>query len=452
MEPCIKKKTAFNLIRWYSILSFVCIVLTSSISGFLLSEFLTKNMLQRDGMITMQFVQSLTKAKHGSIYFEGENTGDAKKVFENLFKQIATMPEVMRVKAYDRKGTILWSDDERFIGHNFMPNKDLTSALSGNLAITSGTSGKPTKGEHVFDEEVPYFSEVYLPIWNTNGDTVVGAFEIYKTPLTLFHAIQKGNQLVWLSAGFGGLILFISLYWIVKRATLTIHSQQEQLIESERMVAIGEMSSAVAHAIRNPLSSIRSSAEVALEGDPSPLSEETSKDIILEVDRLSGWVKELLSYARISFGTLTAVQINRVIRSAFEGFEQKMKDQKIKVSLYLEEDIPKIKADETPLRHILVNLITNAMDAMPEGGEIITRNRIIYDKNVIEISISDTGNGVPADQIKKVFKPFFTTKRTGTGIGLALAKRIISRHNGSIRLESTEGRGTTVYIHIPIPK
>lgn len=446
-----QKASPFNLLRWYAVLSFVCIVLISTISGFLLSEFLTKNMLRRDGMITMQFVQSLTKAEQGSIYFEGEHDGEAKRVFENLFKRISTMPEVVRVKAYNKKGTVLWSDDARFIGHNFMPNPELTTALSGALAVTSGYSGKPIKGEHVFDENAPYFAEVYLPVWNTAGDQVVGAFEIYKTPSTLLAAIKKGNQLIWLSASLGGLFLFASLYWIVRRATMTIYNQQQQLVESEKMVAIGEMSSAVAHAIRNPLAAIRSSAEVALEGHSSHLYSETSRDIISEVDRVTGWISELLSYAQLSFGTSRAIQINDVIRTTFEALERKMKVYKIRVYLDLQETVPKIQADEAPLRHVLLNVITNAIEAMPEGGEIYAKSRCLQDEGCLEISIRDTGSGVPEDQVKKVFKPFFTTKRTGTGVGLALVKRIIHRYNGSIKLDSKAGQGTKVCIRIPLP-
>ncbi len=445
-----KKVSPFNLLRWYGVLSFVCIVLISTISGFLLSEFLTKNMLERDGLITMQFVQSLTKAAHGSIYFEEADDGEAKRVFENLFKRISAMPEVVRVKAYNKQGRVLWSDDARLIGHSFMPNPELMIALSGTLAVTSGYSGKPAKGEHVFDENVPYFAEVYLPIWNTRGDKVVGAFEIYKTPATLSEAIKKGNQLIWLSAGLGGLFLFAVLYWIVKRATHTIYKQQQQLVESETMVAIGEMSSAVAHAIRNPLAAIRSSAEVALESHSPQPYPEIAKDIILEVDRITGWIGELLAYAQLSFGTSSAIQINDVIRSTFETLERKMNAREIELFLDLQETLPKIKADEAPLRHVLINLVHNAIDAMPVGGKIFAKSSYLRDEGCLEISIRDTGTGVPKDQIKKVFKPFYTTKRTGTGVGLSLVKRIIRRYNGKVFLESEAGRGTTVRIRIPL--
>jgi len=446
------REKSFNLLAWFSILSFVCIALISIVSSFLLSRFLTENMLQRDAVITKEFADGLIGATDASLYFEGTETEHAKTGFEDLFKRIALMPDVVRVNIYDKQGTVLWSDDARFIDHNFMPNAELIRALSGAIAISSGTSGKPIKGEHVFDKEVPFFVETYIPIWNKKRDKVFGAFEVYKEPISLFNAIKKGEQLIWTTAVLGGIFLYASLFWIVKRATFIIRQQQDQLIESETMAAIGEMSSAVAHGIRNPLATIRSSAELSLEGDPSPFFRSTAQEIILEVDRLTGWIKELLAYAQVSGESLSYIQINDLLRSTLAGFGQKLKKGEIKVNLHFEAPMPKIKADEISMRHIFISLITNAIEAMPQGGELRVSSRFIKNEGVIEIKIADTGKGIAKDQIDKVFIPFFTTKRQGVGVGLPLVKRIIGRYNGSIRLDSQEGQGATVSIQIPIAK
>jgi len=447
-----KEEKPINLLRWFSILSFFSIVLITTVSSLVLSRFLTDNILQRDAAVTKEFVQSIVESQKASIYFEETNDGMARKAFEDLFKRIATMPEVMRANVYDNKGTVLWSDDERLIKHNFMPNPELINALSGNLAISSGTSGKPIKGEHVFDVEVPFFAEIYIPIWNTNKERVVGVFEVYKVPLILFEAIQKGNQLVWVTAGLGGLFLYASLYWIVKRATAVMKKQQDRLIESETLVVVGEMASAIAHGIRNPLASIRSSAELALLEDEDSPFRDTAEDIISEADRLAGWIKELLSYARLSNGELSSVQLNEVIRSTFDSYRKEMKKHDIKINLDLEEPIPEIKADEAPLRQMFLSLVANAIEAMPEGGEFTARSRFVKNTGLVETNLIDNGCGIRKDQLAKVFKPFFTTKRKGVGVGLSLAKRIISRHQGTIRIKSSEGHGTTISLQIPIPE
>lgn len=447
MRPIIKEKT-FNLLRWFSLLSFFSILFITLVSALLLSRFLTHNMLQRDAIVTMEFVQSIAQAENTSSYFESGDSEKTKAIFENFFKRIATMPEVVRANVYAADRTILWSDDARFIGHRYHLNPQLETALSGALAVTGGTSGKPSKPEHVFDKEVPYFAEIYIPIWNSNKEKVIGVVEVYKVPLTLFHAIEEGKRLVWISAVVGGFFIYGSLFWIVRRATLTIRRQQEQLVESETMAAIGEMASAVAHGIRNPLASIRSSAEVALESRPHFRS--TAEEIIQETDRLEDWIRELLAYSRPPSGTPTSVDINELIRSILDSSDRELKKRGVKVVTRLEIPLPLVHADESLLRHVLISLIANALDAMPGGGELSVSSRLLNGARPIELQLADTGHGIPKEQMDKVFKPFFTTKTKGLGVGLSLAKRIIERHGGTLRLESQESRGTTVSLHLPV--
>lgn len=443
-----KKKPSFNLLRRFSLLSFLSVGLITAVSSFLLSRFLTHNMLQRDAVVTMEFVQTIAQAENTHSYFETDDPGKTKTFFEAFFKQIATMPEVVRANVYNSNGSILWSDDDRFIGHRFSPNPQLKTAFSGELAVTSGTSGKSSKPEHVFDQEVPFFAEIYVPIWNRPENKVVGVVEVYKVPLTLFHAINRGNRLIWLSAGLGGLFLYVSLFWIVRRAARVIRLQQEQLVESETMAAVGEMASAVAHGIRNPLASIRSSAEVALE-ENSPFRA-TAEEIIHQTDRIEDWIRELLVYSKPVSGTPASIRINDLIQSTLESLDREIKKRNVKSTLTLEPASPLVHADENLLRHVLISLIANALDAMPKGGELTVSGRIEKSAGRVEISIKDTGNGIPRERMDKIFKPFYTTKPKGMGVGLSLAKRIIERHGGALRLESEEGVGTTVSLLLPI--
>ncbi|NKE70852.1 sensor histidine kinase [Candidatus Manganitrophus noduliformans] len=446
----IEKKRSFNLLRRFALLSFLSIGLITAVSSFLLSNFLTHNMLQRDAVVTMEFVQTIAQAENTRSYFETDDPGKTKTVFEAFFKQIATMPEVVRANVYNSNGSILWSDDDRFIGHRFSPNPQLETALSGKLAVTSGTSGKSSKPEHVFDQEVPFFAEIYIPIWNIRENKVVGVVEVYKVPLTLFHAIKQGNRLVWLSAGLGGLFLYASLFWIVRRAAQVIRRQQEQLVESETMAAIGEMASAVAHGIRNPLASIRSSAEVALE--ESPPFRATAEEIIHETDRIEDWIRELLVYSKPPSGNPASIQINGLIQSTLDSLDREIKKRNVKLTQKLDPASPLVHADEGLMRHVLISLIANSLDAMPDGGELTVSSRIEKSDSRVEVVIKDTGCGIPIEQMDKIFKPFYTTKSKGMGVGLSLAKRIIERHGGILRLESEAAVGTTVFMHIPLAR
>lgn len=444
----VQEPKPFNLLRSFSLLSFLSVGLISAVSAFLLSRFLTRNMLQRDAVVTMEFVQTIAQAENTRNYFETDDPGKTKVIFEAFFKQLATMPEVVRANVYNNDGLILWSDDDRFIGHRYGRNPDLQTALSGKLAVTSGTSGKPIKPEHVFDRDALFFSEVYIPIWNVSENKVVGVVEVYKVPLILFDAIKRGNQLVWLSAGLGGIFLYGSLFWIVRRAAQVIRRQQERLVESETMAAIGEMASAVAHGIRNPLASIRSSAEVALEENPPFRA--TAEEIIHETDRIEDWIRELLVYSKPPSGTPALIRINDLIRSTIESLDREMNRRNVKSTLTLEPSSPLVHADEALMRHVLISLIANALDAMPQGGELTVTSRIEKGGSRVEIVINDTGCGIPKRQMEKIFKPFYTTKSKGMGIGLSLAKRIIERHGGTLLLESEEGMGTTVSLRLPM--
>jgi len=445
----VAKNRPFHFLRWFSLLSFFSITLISALSAMLLSRYITNNILQRDAVVTKAFVQTLVQAENGSNYFHAAVSEETKAVFESIFSQIANMPEVARANVYDMKGTVIWSDEERLIGGNFMPNPDLIVALSGTLAVTSGESGKPAKGEHVLDKEVPYFEEIYIPILKRGSRSVVGVFEIYKVPLLLFKSIQKGTQLVWTSAVLGGIFLYASLFWIARRASHVIAQQQAQLLEAETMAVVGEMASAVAHGIRNPLASIRSSAELSLEEDEPEMLRLSMKDIISEVDRLAGWIRELLSYSRISNGAFASIALNDLIRATMEPFEQRMREKHVKMVYELEAPSAVIEADEVPFRQMLISLAANALEAMPEGGELMVQTRRVKKKGQAEIRIIDTGVGISESQMKQIFKPYFTTKQNGIGVGLALAKRIMERHRGEIHLMSKPGKGTTVLLRLP---
>lgn len=441
------KQKPFNLIRWFSYLSLISIVLVSTSSAYIFSRFFTDKILEHDAFVTKEFVQNIVASDEVSVLFEKEVYGPT-SIYEVFFKELSHMPEVARANVYDKQGTVIWSDEASLVGHNFMPNPELKIALTGKLAFTSGISGKPKKGEHVLDVPVPAFSETYIPLWNPQKDEVLGVFEVYKEPSLLFKAIQRGNYFIWVSASLGGLFLYVSLYWIVRRATQVINRQHAQLLESETLSIVGEMATAVAHGIRNPLGSIRSSAELALATNSQPFFRETAIDVISEADRLAKWINELLSYARFSNGEFSLLKINEFLRSIFVSFEKEMSINNIKVHIDLEDSLPEIKADEAPLRQMLISLIQNAIDAMPEGGEITVKSRYLKKNHCVEITLADTGIGMGKEQLSKAFKPFFTTKRKGIGVGLSLAKRVIDRHKGTIRLESQKGQGTTIFLKI----
>src|SRR5262249_8508011 len=216
---------SFNLLRCFSILSLLCISLISSASAFLLSRFLTQKMLERDAVITMQFVQSTVASIDPGVYFAdsaaqksqatydnffaGPNWQQVKTAFEDFFKRLVLMPEVVRANVYALDGTIIWSSHPNLVGHRFGDNPELQQALAGRLAVKTETVEHPKKAEHVFfTENLQYFVESYIPIKDSQRQSILGVVEVYKVPDAVFKAIAKGKWLVWGSAWLGGCVLY----------------------------------------------------------------------------------------------------------------------------------------------------------------------------------------------------------------------------------------------------
>lgn len=448
------KIKSFNLLRWFSALSLVSIIIVSAASAFILSRFLTENMIRRDAVVSMDFVASIVHAENAYGYFLGETDPDPAIEIEGFFDQISRMPDVARANVYSRDRKILWSSDPELIGGKFGLNHELEEAFAGELEIESGQIGADGKEEHVSfgsfgaDNTGARFVENYIPIWNPEGRIVIGVVEIYKFPRDLFKAIDEGNWLIWSSALAGALFLYGSLFWIVRRGSLVIQHQQEQLVETETLAAMGAMASAVAHSIRNPLASIRSSADLALDEEPDRLRE-CAMDIIKEADRLDNWVRDLLTYSRTEKSVIEEVNINEVIRDTLRDLEPAMEKAGVKLRIEAEDDLPTVRGHCAPLGQAFHNLFRNALDGMPKGGELVVASHSLNGSRRIEIKINDTGEGIPKDVLDKVFRPFVTTKRDGLGIGLALTRRIVEQHGGEIALDSTVGQGTTVTVRIP---
>ncbi len=234
----------------------------------------------------------------------------------------------------------------------------------------------------------------------------------------------------------------------LERATVELRTNQERLVRYERLSAIGEMAARVAHEIRNPLVAIggfaRSLQREVAEGDPK----RESLDIIVdEVRRLEGIVREVLDFSRPSPPRIAPVRLDRLAQEVAELMRTELDAASVRCHVEAPEDLPMAAADRDQIYQVLVNVVGNALHAMPRGGELTIRLRSI--PGAIELSVRDTGVGMSSDVRAKIFEPFFTTKPSGSGLGLTIAAQIIRDHNGEIRVESREGEGTIVILRIP---
>jgi signal transduction histidine kinase/putative methionine-R-sulfoxide reductase with GAF domain len=225
---------------------------------------------------------------------------------------------------------------------------------------------------------------------------------------------------------------------------------QEELLQSERLAVIGELSAQIAHEIRNPLATIGGFARSLLR-NPDPSRTASAAQIIAEeVTRLEVLLTDILNYTRPRPLSRKTVSLPKFIEDIHKMIGEGFEERQITYHLQIEKDLPETSIDPDQFKQVLINLLKNAYQAMPEGGHLTVFVRSLIDSEPkIEIEIRDTGEGMAPDVQEKLFTPYFTTKTTGTGLGLAICEQIVERHGGHIFVQSQEGQGTSVFIHIP---
>ncbi|MCB1895064.1 MAG: two-component sensor histidine kinase [Zoogloeaceae bacterium] len=440
-----------NLVRSFALLSLISIAVICSVAALLLSRFMERALVQRDAIVTAELIQSIAEHEEPELAFDRPELLTDEEGLGELFIHITKIPDVLRANVFAPDRSIVWSNDLALVGQRFVDNDELEEALRGEMVVELGRVAKSTKNEHAFfPDGVTDFVENYVPIWAHDHSMVVGVVEIYRTPVALFETIRDGTWLVWSIALASGVFLYTTLFWVVHRAANVMRRQHALLVESETMVAVGEMATAVAHGIRNPLASIRSSAELALEEETTEIGREATRDVILEVDRIGQWLREMLLFARPERGELFEVDLGETVRRSLDNFQRTMARQHIRSQVHIADALPPVKGDAQLLTQMFNSIIANAVEAMPNGGSLDVRAALCHEGKELEMTLSDTGAGIPRAHLDQVLKPFFTSKRSGLGIGLQLVKRIVERHGGRIVLSSVEGQGTTVTLIYPV--
>lgn len=443
---------SFNLARWYAIASLCFIAVFSAASATILLRFLDNHLLERDAAVSMEFIQLIAQVDGASEYFLQPAEPGTDQRLAQFFNRVGAMPDVIRANVYASDGSVLWSSDSSVYSHVQGSNDELDRALTGKLTYEYVDRESEDKSEHAgLPMKFGRFVENYLPISDRSGTSVLGVVELYKLPTALLRALDQGRLLIWTLAGSGALLLYLSLFWIVKRGQSVIHRQHERLVNAESMAAVGELSSVVAHSLRNPLASIRSSAELCLEleGD-ARATRESTEDIIRESDRLSQWIRELLHLSGLGHNALVPVEIDTIAQSSLDGFARSLRGRPIHCELRVDQPLPRIRGDEPLLSHLFNSLIANALEAMGDRGRLCIDMQYRSREGCVHVVVSDTGPGLSEQDSKRIFEPFFTSKSTGLGLGLAMVRRIVERHGGQIELLSRTGEGTTFAIKFPL--
>lgn len=233
-----------------------------------------------------------------------------------------------------------------------------------------------------------------------------------------------------------------------------LDSKTDELIQSKKLADIGTFSSGIAHELNNPLNNISLSADMLLEeydDIPKDEAKEILRDILAQTDRAGNIVRDLLDFTRDKEPTVRRLQIRDVIAGAKKLIENELRLKAVHLETREQPNLPCILGDEQKLQQVFLNLFVNAIHAMPDGGLIHVDTRAEPD-GFIRVDVSDTGIGIPQENIRNIFDPFFTTRDggTGTGLGLSIVYEIIKKHGGYIEVDSQIQKGTTFSVFLPV--
>ena len=240
-----------------------------------------------------------------------------------------------------------------------------------------------------------------------------------------------------------------------KRAEAELQRQREALYQTEKMAALGTLSAGIAHEMNNPLGIITTRIEVMLlEAEGQALPPQVVEDLKVlhrASQRVARIAASLRSFARQSPAERGPVSLNAIVEESLLLMQKPLATDNIRVSATLADDLPLLQADATALHQVLMNLLTNAREAMSGGGEIRVETARVADRDGwIRLIVADTGPGIPPETLSKIFDPFFTTKGSGTGLGLSVTYGIIHDHGGTVEVQSQLGRGTRFTLMFPV--
>jgi signal transduction histidine kinase len=226
----------------------------------------------------------------------------------------------------------------------------------------------------------------------------------------------------------------------------------QQMERADRLASVGEMAAGIAHEIKNPLTGIAAAITI-LKDDFPPADPRTEivNEVLEQIKRLDKTVNDLLFFGKPTQPEPAYTNINHVLEKTLMFASQHRGGKNIEKRLELQEDLPPVYVDPKQIQQVFLNLILNAVQAMPDGGLLTITSALVKEdgRDLVRIGINDTGPGIPSPILEKIFTPFFTTKAQGTGLGLAICHQLITRHNGRISVTSKDGKGTLINVELP---
>jgi len=385
---------------------------------------------------------------------------DQQALLDSVVKNAIRGLEIELVKFYSvEQGIVIYSTDPKFIREKLIETPEYKKALNGE---TSSEMMSEKDGLWEFGlEKIGGVKKIrtYIPftvtLTSTGEKFIPGVFEVIINMTKQYNSIIKLQYLIFSLSILIMTLIFFALLLIVHNAEKIIKRKareqrdlEEQLSLAERLAALGEMVAGVSHEIKNPLGIIQSTSELLTSMPNADEKQKRLSRVITEESiRLNGIVTDFLDFARPHKLILSECHLEQVIRKNITFLKPELESKGIVVNDKMNSRSFKLQADDDLLYRALMNIFINSIQAIDSAGTITVN--VDEEKGGYRIEVEDTGSGITKENMKKIFNPFFTTKEKGTGLGLPIVRKIVEGHQGTIDVESQEGTGTKVTIHLP---
>lgn len=462
----------FRLVKFFSFTGLVVFLVSTIILVWLISNHTKKMLIERseeyalvlannlNHQVFLQFVIPALR-RYGQIAISNPEQ------FERLDAIVRNTTHGMHVQSvtiFDRvEGIVSYSTIADLVGKEGLGGSEYKKALQGENNSDLNFSGSIL---NLFLGRDPISSELrtFIPFRQEKGPgqstgPIMGVFEIVQDLSGEFTALIRLQGLIIGTAVFIMTTLFVVLGLIVARADKIIEARaaerrklEEKLNHAERLAGLGKMVASVSHEIKNPLGIVRSTGELLAKrlGKVAPENVHLANIIIDETVRLDGVVREFLDFARPQKLKLVETSVNDILRKSITFMGPELEEKNISFEDAMQDGLKPIMVDQDQLYRAFLNILVNAIHAMPNGGVLLVATRALprRRKASVLIEICDTGEGMAEEVQAQIFNPFFTDKTRGTGLGLAIVKNIIENHNGSILVTSKKGAGTVFKIEL----
>ncbi len=335
-------------------------------------------------------------------------------------------------------------------GRTIQPGKGIVGHVvqSGESTIANDIKRDPHFSAEV-DEEAGITSRAILCAPLTIHNRVIGAIEVINK-LDGNFTEQDLELLQAMGASIAVAVDNSNLYNELADFAKEIERSQAQLVQAEKMAAIGRLAASIAHEINNPLQAIHNSMHLSLhEGLSEPERLKYLSMAQSEVRRLIEIVQRMLDFYRPSRGGMSPTDINKIVENVLALTQKRLQHSHVNVHTSLASGLPVTPAVPDQITQVFLNIVINAIEAMPHGGDLWLETLLAEDGEWVIVRFQDTGPGIPAEQIVNLFEPFYTTKSDGTGLGLAISYGIVERHGGAIEASSQPGQGATFVVKLP---